>query len=83
MIIHHEFDMSSISHDRDEETPEAKARWFQSLTMEQRLAHFAEFYNLALQLNPDIVSLKDVPPPSARVRIHERTDQGATHTIDV
>ena len=27
----------SISHDRQEETPEAKARWFQSLSMSERM----------------------------------------------
>ena len=26
-----------ISHDRGEETPEAKARWFQSLPLEERM----------------------------------------------
>jgi hypothetical protein len=60
-----------ISHDRSEESPEAKARWFRSLSMEQRLAMFAEFYNLALQLNPDIVRRKDVPAPSRRIQVLE------------
>lgn len=63
--------MKSISHDREEETPQAKARWFQTLTMEERLAHFAAYYDLALQLNPDILKRKDVPPPSERVQVLE------------
>ncbi len=64
--------MISISHDRDDETPEAKARWFATLTMEQRLACFAEFYDLALSLNPGILMAKDVPPPSERVQVLQR-----------
>jgi hypothetical protein len=34
------------------ETIEAKARWFQSLTLAQRMEVFTEFTNLALTLNP-------------------------------
>jgi len=64
--------VGEVSHNRDDESLEAKARWFQSLTMSERLAAFAEFYNLALALNPDLVRLKDVPAPSACVRVLER-----------
>ena len=64
--------MKSISHDRAEETLEAKARWFSTLTMEQRLAQFAEYYDLALRLNPGILNANDVPAPSERVQIIER-----------
>jgi hypothetical protein len=42
----------SFSHDRSEETPESKARWFQSLTMEERLAVFIDAFRLSLALNP-------------------------------
>ena len=62
---------SAVSHDRGDETLDSKASWFQSLTIEQRLATFAAYYDLALSLNPDLVRLKDVPTPSARVRILE------------
>lgn len=64
--------MNPISHDREDETLRAKVRWFRTLTPEQRLAHFAEFYTLALTLNPDIADRKDVRPPSERVQIIER-----------
>lgn len=61
----------SISHNWSEETIEAKARWFRTLTPEQRLAIWLEFYDVALQLNPDILKRKDVPAPSARVQVLE------------
>ena len=61
--------MTSISHDCGDETPEAKARWFATLTMEQRLACFAEFYDLALSLNPDLPWSKPLPEPSDRVQV--------------
>lgn len=64
--------MNPISHDREDESLRAKVRWFRTLTKAQRLAHFAEFYTLALTLNPEIADRKDVRPPSERVQIIER-----------
>jgi len=49
-----------ISHDRSAETPEAKARWFQSLSLAERMAVFCEITDLALQLNPSLAE-KGVP----------------------
>lgn len=48
----------SISHDRNEDTPEAKARWWQSLTMEERADYFDEFMEFILELNPDLLKQK-------------------------
>lgn len=61
--------MHSISHDRAEETPEAKARWFQSLTIEERMLHFVEMSEMLLALNPDLVQKKDAQPVPGRVRV--------------
>jgi len=63
--------MFGISHDRNEESLKAKSRWFRSLTEEQRMAIFAEQYDMAFQLNPDIARRKDVPAPSDRVQVLE------------
>jgi hypothetical protein len=41
-----------ISHDWKEESMEAKVRWFQSLTMEERMEAFCAFTDLMLALNP-------------------------------
>ncbi len=58
-----------ISHDRSEETPEAKARWFQSLTLSERMEIFCEITELILSLNPRVAEKKNVEPPSGRIRI--------------
>lgn len=45
----------SVSHDlAAEETPEAKARWFQSLTLEERMDLLVEYTNLILSINPEV-----------------------------
>jgi hypothetical protein len=59
----------SISHEIREETIEAKARWFQSLSLEERMDVFVAFTNLILENNPDIVKKKYVRPASERVRV--------------
>jgi hypothetical protein len=60
---------TSISHDFEEETLQAKAKWFQSLSLEERMEVFVTFTNLILENNPDIAKRKDVRPPSERIRI--------------
>ena len=61
--------ISSISHDIHEESSEAKARWFQSLTLEERMDVFVAFTNLILENNPDVVKKKYVRPASERIRV--------------
>lgn len=59
----------SVSHDFRDESLENKARWFQSLSLEERMEVFVAFTNLILENNPDIVKQKYVGPASDRVRI--------------
>lgn len=59
----------SISHDRSQESLEAKASWFQSLSLEERMDLFVAFTNLILENNPDIVKQKYVRPASDSVRV--------------
>ena len=60
----------SVSHNHDEETPEAKARWFQSLTLSERMDIFCFYTDLVLENNPNIVEKKrDVKSTSGRVRV--------------
>ncbi|PYS57640.1 MAG: hypothetical protein DMF76_21685 [Acidobacteria bacterium] len=59
----------SISHDIRDESLEAKARWFQSLSLEERMDLFVSFTNLILENNPEIVKKKYVRPASERVRV--------------
>jgi hypothetical protein len=62
----------SISHDRSEESPEAKARWFQTLTMQQRMTVFNGAYQLSLAMNPEIAKAKDDIPLRKGVQVFER-----------
>ncbi len=58
-----------VSHSRDDESLEAKARWFRSLSVEERMAYLTEITELALQSNPRISEAKDAPAASGRVRV--------------
>jgi len=57
-----------VSYDRREEAIESKARWFKSLSVEQRMNVFVAVTNLILENDPDIANRKSVPA-SARVRV--------------
>ena len=59
----------AVSHDINDEALEAKARWFQALSLEERMDVFVAFTNLILENNPDIVKEKYVRPASERVRV--------------
>ncbi len=64
----------SISHDRQEETLKAKARWFQSLSLSERMELLCLFTDLILTSNPRIVEQKDAQPIEGRVRVLSRDD---------
>jgi len=59
----------TMSHSRDAETPQEKARWFQSLTFEERADLLCEFTDLVLEINPRIVEQKNAQPIAGRVRV--------------
>ncbi len=59
----------TISHDLAEETPEAKARWFQSLSLQERMDLLCFFTDLVLENNPLIVERKDAEPIAGRIRV--------------
>jgi hypothetical protein len=59
----------AISHDWQEETPAAKARWFQSLSLAERMELLCCFTDLILSNNPEIVERKDAEPIAGRVRV--------------
>ncbi len=61
----------SISHDREEETPEMKARWFQGLTIEERMEVFCAWTDLILTVNPSIMEKRRAEPVPGRVRVLE------------
>lgn len=63
----------AVSHDRQEETLEAKARWFQSLSLAERMEMLCIFTDLALSVNPKIVEQRDAQPIAGRVQVLSKT----------
>ncbi len=61
----------TISHDWSEETPEAKAKWFQSLSVAERLDIFCELSELALEANPRLLEAKHVESIQGRIQVLE------------
>jgi hypothetical protein len=59
----------SISHSFEDESIEAKARWFQSLTMEERMQLLCEFTDLMLALNPKIAEAGRAQSSRGRIRV--------------
>jgi len=54
------------------ESPEAKARWFQSLTINERLDIFCELAELVLAANPKLLDAKHAEPIPGRVQVLTR-----------
>lgn len=59
----------TISHDFQDETPEAKARWFQSLDLQQRMQLLCSFYELAISANPGLAERRHAQSTQTRIRI--------------
>lgn len=59
----------SVSHDFELETPESKAAWFQSLTLEERMELLCEFTELFLEVRPSIGRPAVASTPSDRIRV--------------
>jgi len=62
-----------ISHDRREESPEAKARWFKSISLEERMEMLCAFTDLILTVNPRIVETRDAQQTKRGVRVLSKT----------
>jgi hypothetical protein len=59
----------TISHDFEDETIESKARWFQGLSIEDRMQLLVEYVDLVLSVNPGLQEQDDAQPPQGRIRI--------------
>jgi hypothetical protein len=51
-----------ISHNRSDETIEAKVKWFKSLSLSERMDLLCSFTDLALTLNSGLPEKKDAQP---------------------
>ncbi len=60
---------NQIVHDIQEESIEAKARWFQELTMGERMKNLCDFTELAMVLNPKIGDQRIVKSITGRVQV--------------
>jgi hypothetical protein len=63
----------TISHHREEESIEAKTRWFRSLSLPERMELLCSFTDLALEVNPKLPDLKDAQQTNRRIRIVSKT----------
>lgn len=63
----------TVSHGRDEESIEAKTRWFRSLSLAERMELLCSFTDLALEVNPKLPDLKDAQQTNRRIRIVSKT----------
>jgi hypothetical protein len=59
----------TVTHDREEETIEAKTLWFRSLTLAERMEMLCAFTELLLITNPGIVEQKNAEPIEGRVLV--------------
>ncbi len=59
----------NVTHNREDETIEEKARWFQSLPLAERMEMLVAFTDLALEVNPRLADEKDAKPAHGAVRI--------------
>lgn len=58
-----------VAYTRAEETDEAKARWFQSLSLEQRMEMLCEFTDLILAVNPNIGEQRHAQSVTGRIQV--------------
>ena len=65
---------TSISHDRKDETPEEKARWFQSLPLSERMEMLCSFTDLALTVNPKLQDRRHAQQVSGRIQVISAED---------
>jgi len=67
----------TIRYDREQESIEAKARWFRSLSMTDRMEVFCSFTDLALSINPhlkDRIRRRRTQPIAGRVQVLFKED---------
>jgi len=63
----------AVTHDRSEETMEAKARWFHSLPISERMEMLCAFTDLALSVNPALQESKHAQPVAGRIQVISKT----------
>ena len=62
-----------VTYDFNEESIEAKVRWFRNLTMKERIQNLCDFTELALSINPKVGEKKIDKSFTGRIQILSRT----------
>jgi hypothetical protein len=62
-----------ISHDRNDETIEAKVKWFRSLSLSEKMEMLCHFTDIALELNPQLQDKKYAQQIKGRIQILSTT----------
>jgi hypothetical protein len=70
-----------VSHHRRDETLEAKARWFQSLSLEERIDLLNSFTDIILEANPKIMEQKRAQPVAGRVCVLTIASSDEANTV--
>jgi len=60
---------SGVTHNRGDESIEAKTRWFRSLPLSQRMDMMCYFTDLALTLQPTLQERKHAKPLAGRIQV--------------
>ena len=60
---------SKISHNRNDETIEAKVKWFRTLNLTERMDMLCAYTDLALELNPQLPDKKYAKQTKKRIQI--------------
>ena len=58
-----------ISHNRSDETIEAKVKWFRTLNLSERMELLCAYTDLALELNPQLPDKKYAQQAKKRIQI--------------
>ena len=58
-----------ISHNRSEETIEAKVKWFRTLSLSERMDMLCAYTDLALEINPKLSDKKYAQQTQGRIQI--------------
>ena len=60
---------AQISHDRNDESIEAKVNWFRMLSLSERMDLLCTYTDLALELNPRLSDKMDAQPSKRTFQI--------------
>jgi len=62
-----------MRHDRSQESIETKTRWFQSLSITDRMDVFCSFTDLALSVNTNLKDRSHAQPVAGRIQVLSAT----------